>query len=48
MNQDHVHLIISLLCISQLALLQAVLRLKVRIYRLEEENGQKKGQNKEI
>ena len=45
MDQDHLHLIISMLCISQLILLQAVLRLKARIHRLEEENGQKKGQN---
>jgi hypothetical protein len=44
MDNDHVNLIISLLCISQLAILQAILRLKVRIYKLEEENGQKKSE----
>lgn len=48
MQNDHVNLVISLLCISQLVLLQAILRLKVRVYRLEEKDGQKKGKKQEI
>lgn len=42
MDNDSINLIISLLCISQLMLLQGFLRLKVRICRLEGENEQKK------
>ena len=42
MVENHVILVVSILCITQLMLLQAILRLKVRVYRLEKENEQKK------
>lgn len=42
MVENHVILVVSILCITQLMLLQAILRLKVRIYRLEKQNEQKK------
>jgi len=44
MVENHVILVVSILCITQLMLLQAILRLKVRVYRLERENEQKKRQ----
>jgi len=44
MVENHVILVVSILCITQLMLLQAILRLKVRVYRLEKENEQKKRQ----
>ena len=42
MVENHVILVVSILCITQLMLLQAILRLKVKVYRLEKENEQKK------
>lgn len=44
MVENHVILVVSILCITQLMLLQAILRLKVRVYRLEKENEQKRRQ----
>ena len=44
MDENHLILIVSMLCITQLMLLQAILRLKVKVYRLERENEQKKRQ----
>lgn len=44
MVENHVILVVSILCITQLMLLQAILRLKIKVYRLEKENEQKKRQ----
>lgn len=36
-KMDKIHLIVSLLCVTQLMLLQSVLRLKIKIRKLERE-----------
>ena len=42
MDENHIILVVSILCITQLMLLQAILRLKIKIHKMELKNESRK------